>query len=32
MAAALDSFFIDVVFIGTWSVARRAVIEAAADR
>ncbi|CAN0069713.1 unnamed protein product, partial [Laminaria digitata] len=30
--AALDSFFIEVVFLGTWTDARRAVFQSTADR
>ena len=32
VVAALDSFFIEVVFVGTWTNARMAVFESAADR
>ena len=32
MVAALDSFFIEIDFVGTWTDARRAVFQSAADR
>lgn len=31
-SAALDTFFIEVDFIGTWTNARRAIFQSAADR
>ena len=32
MFAALDSFYIDVDYVGTWTDARQTVFQAAADR